>query len=432
MRWEKRTINGGAVYYSFIYWDNRSKKRIRLKKSEVPAGIDTDQKAEDFCRRKEAELTVLSMKAKRQLEWKQRYYDFAELLEIYQIKRKSEAPNSWQTDIYYLEQYVFRYLLEIAKSNNLNDWENHLENLRDWLERDANLIKQKRQTLKLSYSTKNACIKSLNRFFQTMVRLQKMKGPAPKCSMFPKHQLNKKGIEAYIPENEFTIVHAKLKELDSNVADFYLVLINTGLRLNEALGLALSHIFKGIPTESNLRKMLSKFNIDSHVHIILDSQPVDSIYIKDDAGVVKRKPLKHRKRIEPRNNRIIPVSSITASKILASRFNLQSINYKNKTNGQDRSNYLLFDGLNKNKVSTTIRMAYSLLNLSAKSPHDCRHTYCTNLIAQTEGHHFLAKYVLGHTDITTTENYLHLWAVIQQKLTQDQQIEDTIELPEYP
>ena len=96
----------------------------------------------------------------------------------------------------------------------------------------------------------------------------------------------------------------------------------------------------------------------------------------------------------------------------------------------DRGNYLLFDGLDKNRVSNKLRKAYELLGVKAKSPHDCRHTFCTELVSQTEGHHFLAKYVLGHSDIATTENYLHLWEVIQQKIRQEQQIDDSIDLDE--
>lgn len=427
MRFEKRK-NKNSIYYSFIYWCPKTGKRIRLRKSEVPQTINSDQDAEAFCKLKEAELAVFSLKVKRDLDWKHKYYDFAQLLELYTNKRKVEAPNSWQTDIYYLEQYVFTFFLTIKSSNNLNDWELHLEELRDWLEKDAELVKQKGKNTRLAYATKNACIKSLNRFLITMVRLQKMKGPAPRCSMFPKHKLNRKGIEAYISNSEFNNVYAKLQTIDKEVADFYLVLINTGLRLNECLGLAASHIFKGAPTEVNLLKMLDRFSLTSHIHIILDSQPADCSEVRNADGKVIRKPLKHRKKIEPKNNRIIPVSDIDTAKILADRFNAQAKHIKNELYGKDRSQYLLFNGLDKNRVSSKLRKAYDELNLPAKSPHDCRHTFCTNLISRTEGHHFLAKYILGHTDIATTENYLHLWAVIQQKLIQDQQIEEKIEL----
>lgn len=427
MRYEKRNLKNG-VYYSFLYWCPKTKKRVRLRKSEVPNNLTTDQQADDFCKIKEAELAVVSLKVKRDLAWKHKYYDFTQLLDLYTNKRKVEAPNSWQTDIYYLEQYVFNFFLTNKSSNNLNDWELHFEDLRDWLEKDAELVKQKGKNTRLAYATKNACIKSLNRFLTTMVRLQKMKGPAPRCTMFAKHQLNRKGIEAYIPTAEFNNVYAQLLTIDKEVAEFYLVLINTGLRLNECLGLAASHIFKGAPTEANLLKMLQRFGLTSHIHIILDSQPVDCGEVRNAEGRVLRKPLKHRKRIEPKNNRIIPVSDLASAKVLADRFNAQTQNIKAGIYGADRSQYLLFNGLDKNRVSSKIRKAYENLGLTPKSPHDCRHTFCTNLIAQTEGHHFLAKYILGHTDIATTENYLHLWAVIQQKIAQDQQIEEKIDI----
>lgn len=428
MRFEKRKTRSNETYYSFLYWDPKTKKRVRLRKTEVPADIDTDAKAAEFCKTKEAELQAFSLKAKRELEWKKKYYDFEQLLELYAKRRKSEAPNSWETDVYYLEQYVFMFFLTIKKTNNLNSWDLHFEDLRDWLEKDAELVKQKGKNTKLAYATKNACIKALNRFLATMVRQQKMKGPAPKCQMFPKHQLNRKGIESYIDVKESRLVFEKLQELDNDVADFFWVLLHTGLRLNEGIGLAASHVFKGSPTEANLKKMLGRYGIKSAIHLILDSQPRNKDEIRSKDGNVPRKPMKHRRKIEPKNNRIIPVCDKRAAKILAARFNSQTTLLKEKTFGEERGNYLLFDGLDKNRVSNKIRRAYELLNIDAKSAHDCRHTFCTELVAQTEGHHFLAKYVLGHSDITTTENYLHLWEVIQQNLRQEQQIEDLIDL----
>jgi hypothetical protein len=78
-----------------------------LRKSEIPADIDSDVKAEEFCKTKEAELQAFSLKAKRELEWKRKFYDFEQWLELYAKRRKTEAPNYWETDVYYLEQYVF-------------------------------------------------------------------------------------------------------------------------------------------------------------------------------------------------------------------------------------------------------------------------------------------------------------------------------------
>ncbi len=430
MRYEKRKSKNKEEYYSFLYWDPKTKKRMRLRKSEVPADIDTDEKAESFCKLKEAELQNFSLKVKRDLEWKRKFYDFEQLLELYAKRRKTEAPNSWKTDVYYLEQYVFTFFLSIKKSNNLHSWENYFEDLRDWLEKDAELVKQKGKNLRLAYATKNACIKALNRFLSTMVRQQKMKGPVSRCSMFPKHQLNRKGIESYITPAESQVVFEKLKEIDKDVAEFYWVLLHTGLRLNECIGLAASHVFKGQPSEVNLKKMLDRYGLNSILHIVLDSQPSSNEGIRSKDGTVLRKPMKHRRRIEPKNNRIIPVSDKLAATIIAERFNAQAALIKAKTFGDQRGNYLLFSGLDKNRVSNKMRRAYELLGVAAKSPHDCRHTYCTELVALTEGHHFLAKYVLGHSDISTTENYLHLWEVIQQKMAQDRQVEDTIDLDE--
>lgn len=190
MRFKKRRTRKDESCYSFLYWDPKTKKRIRLLKSEVPADIDSDKKAEEFCKTKEAELQAFSLKSKRELDWKSKFYDFEQLLELYAKRQKTEAPNSWETDVYYLEQYVCMFFLTIKKTNNLNSWDLHFEDLRDWLEKDAELVKQKGKNTKLAYATKNACIKSLNRFLSTMVRQQKL--------------LQTKQIENEIDLDEFT------------------------------------------------------------------------------------------------------------------------------------------------------------------------------------------------------------------------------------
>lgn len=431
MRFEKKiSKKSGLPVYSFLYWCPKTKKRIRLRRSEIPNSIQTDDQAREFARIKEAELKAFSLKVKRELEWKNHFFDFDQLLELYAKKRKSEAPNSWKTDVYYLEQYVFNFFLSIKRSNNLNNWELHFEELREWLENDAELLKTKVDRVKLAYATKNACIKALNRFLDTMARNQKMKAPAPRCRVFPKHKINWKGIESYLYPEEIEHVFANLKVIDLECAEFFWVLCHTGLRLNEGVGLALSHIYKGEPKEQNLRKMLKRFAIKSFLHIVLDSQPANSDEVRSKDGSVKRKPLKHRRRIEPKSNRLIPVSDGRTAEILVKRFNQQAAKFKMKVYGDDKSNYLLFEDMNKNRISNKLRKVYQSSNFTSKSPHDCRHTYCTNMVSQTEGHNFLAKYVLGHADAKTTENYLHLWELIQQRVIQDEQVEDELNLDE--
>lgn len=427
MRYEKR-IHKGSPYYSFLYWCPKTKKRIRLRKSEVPGDIDTDKKAEEFCRIKEAELQAFSLKVKREIQWKNQYYDFDRLLDLFTKKRKVEAPNSWETDVYYLEQYVFTYFLTIKRCNNLNNWDLHFEGLRDWLENEAELIKEKAGQPRLAYATKNACIKSLNRFLDTMARLQKMKSPPPRCRVFPKSKIRKKGLEAYISSDEMEAVYSKLKELDKDCADFYWVLCHTGLRLNEGVGLALSHIYRGAPKDRTLKKMLDRFEIKSFLHIVLDSQPANDEEIRSKDGSVKRKPLKHKQGMGAGMNRMIPIQDKRTTEILVRRFNTQAAICKLKKFGDEKGNYLLFDGIDKNRISNKLRKAYSQLKFDHKSPHDCRHTYCTNMVAQTEGHTFLAKYVLGHSDAKTTEGYMHLWELIQRQVVQEAQVEEELDL----
>lgn len=209
--------------------------------------------------------------------------------------------------------------------------------------------------------------------------------------------INRKGIESYIPEDEMTAVYRALERIDQECAEFFWVLCHTGLRLNEGVGLALYQVFKGGPKEKTLRKMLERFEIKSYLHLILDSQPIHGVAVRGKDGCVKRKPLKHRKRIEPKGSRLIPINDKRTTEILIKRFNRQVKLYKERAYGDDKGNYLLFDSMDKNRISNKMRKVYQQLALKAKSPHDCRHTFCTNMVAQTEGHTFLAKYVLGHS-----------------------------------
>ncbi|MBK7962488.1 MAG: hypothetical protein IPK04_15645 [Bdellovibrionales bacterium] len=106
MRFEKRSKKNGDSYYSFLYWDPKTKRRVRLRKSEVPGNIFTDKQAEEFARIREAELKAFSLKVKRELQWKSQFYDFDRLLEIY-AKRKVKRPTLGGPMSTISEQYIF-------------------------------------------------------------------------------------------------------------------------------------------------------------------------------------------------------------------------------------------------------------------------------------------------------------------------------------
>jgi hypothetical protein len=122
MYWQKRKDRSGTIYYSFVQWNPVERKNTRLRASEVPADISTDAHADAFCRLRDAESEAAKFRIQRKLAWKKKFYDFEELLSIFETEAKHRAPNSWQGTIYYLQQYGFDFFLNKKQCNNLNNW----------------------------------------------------------------------------------------------------------------------------------------------------------------------------------------------------------------------------------------------------------------------------------------------------------------------
>jgi hypothetical protein len=82
-------------------------------------------------------------------------------------------------------------------------------------------------------------IRALNTFLAVMARKGKMES-APKCRCFDSALMNKRTIEHVLMEEEIGFIHGRLIELDPSMlsADFFRVLVGTGLRLGEGLALS--------------------------------------------------------------------------------------------------------------------------------------------------------------------------------------------------
>jgi hypothetical protein len=164
MRWEWRKDRLGKQYRSFLYYDAKLKKNVRLRKTEIPSDIVTDEQANAFCSLKSAEHETARLRIQRKLEWRTKFYDFNELMGIFTVEIKKMAPNSWENNIYFLEQYALPFFLQNKQCNNLNNWHIYYDEFRDWLE-TARTVKGDRP---LAYSTKNHVISALNTFMVIM------------------------------------------------------------------------------------------------------------------------------------------------------------------------------------------------------------------------------------------------------------------------
>lgn len=140
-------------------------------------------------------------------------------------------------------------------------------------------------------------------------------------------------------------------------ANMFLVALNTGLRLNELIGLSLADFYPGEPVYKPLTMALQNLGMKALGYIILESQPADPVSIRTDSGIVKRKPLKGKKRISDSENRTIPILDKQTFNTLARLWNTQRDLLEKKQYGSDPKDYLLFQGLNKNVYSNALKRA---------------------------------------------------------------------------
>jgi len=407
-------------WWTFVYWHPIKKRNIRLQKKDFPTNIKTEHEAVEFKKAFLGKLNSLKAKIQKVEEWKNRYHDFEVLLSGFEKDRRRRSPNNWQRDVYFLSRYVFNFYLTLNSENNISRWHFLFDDFRDHLEIVKPLKVSTRKVL--AYSTKNHCIKALNNFLTFVYRKNKMGSP-PKCSVFEKNLLNRKGAESLIPKDEEQYIYNKLDGEFHLSAKFWRTLYNTAVRQNEGFGLSLADIYVGAPKNESLVRAFARYSLHCHGHIVLESQPKLS-QIRDADGTVPRKPLKSKKKIEPKNNRIIPILNKETWLILVSLLKVQRENWKNKKYGNDKKNYLLFDGLNKSIFANDLRKAYEGTKFKRHTAHDCRHTFCTEFGGMTEGNQFLCQNVLGHKDSKTNDHYFHLWENIQLKMKTDSMLED--------
>lgn len=430
MYWEKRIDRSGKPYYGFIYFDSKLGKNVRLRRHEVPSDILTDAQADAFCRLRESEHEAAKLRIQRKLEWQSKFYKFDELLDLFKTDSKLRAPNSWVQSLYYLEHYAFDFFLNVKQSNNLNNWPMYFEELRDWL-----LTVQTSRTTKtgvLAYSSRNHVVRALNTFIDVMIRKGKMAPGAPKCRGFDSSLMNKRTIDDVLTQEEVVFIHGRLKELDESLlaADLFLVSVNTGLRLGEGLGLSLADVFQGEPSDNTFVNSMKKNSLSCAGFISLGSQLFDAHNPRGEDGLVQRKPLKGRKRIGDDFGRVVPLLEKEVFNAIARRFNEQNRCFKHRLYGDRQADYLLFNGLNKNGYTNLLRKAYEGSAYRYKSPHCARHTFATRFAGLTCGDFFLCKAVLGHRDIETTMDYVHIFAALNKAARSKEQVEDGMMLIE--
>ncbi len=416
--------------FSFVYYDQKLKKNVRLKKSKT-LHITTEEEAAQFCKAWQANHNASLERHERLTSWKNQFHNFDKLIHDFTLEKQEEAPNSFQSYVQFFENYVLAFFLGELKLNNPASWPHKFEQFRTWLLSVKKIRKGK--TEKLSYASRNHCIKSLNAFL-TMLERRGLIESFQKCRYFPDSKLTRRDESSVIPAETQILILNELNKIDPLSADLFLTALHTGMRLNELLGLSLADFFHGELDNEFLKNALAPHHLKPIAFIQLESQPKNSLHIRSTNGKVERKPLKGKHKIDPEYSRTIPIFDRHAFEVLAKLWNYQLGLYNQRTHGKDPKNYLLFDGLNKNTYSNHLRAAQKNLKLPKYFvPHDCRHSYSTWLVTVSGGNYALAKLILGHGSIDVTERYVHIGQSLQRKLKASQQLEKPIELsPQKP
>ena len=408
-RRDRKTERPNGWRYCFWVYNPHTQQSERVPVSQLPnrgKNFNSDEDAKEFCDTKSAEEDAVIFRIKKRQDWATKFYDFQVELEDFAVIHKVNASNSWKTDVDWLKNYVFPFFLGQKQANNVNNWSLYFQEFRQWM---LNVKPLKGRKPKSAYNSVNKAIKALNRFLAVMIEQGRCKELA-KYPVFPKYLCRKKTAEEYIESAELTAVHSALMEIRPESADLFLVLRQTALRENEALGLCVSFVKWGLingTRGSKIHEALARYGLDQYYGFVcLESQPsVKSIRDKLDA--VPRKPLKHRREVGPKSFRYIPISDKTVWNILVRRWNISAKAKDAKKFGDDERNYLLFDGLTSSKFYGDLQKAYSRAKVRFRSAHALRHTFLTDFYDKTFSDLFLAERVAGHRDKATMEIYSH-------------------------
>lgn len=420
MRFEKRTDSKGYSYYSFVYYDSHTKKRIRYSKIEIQQrfGKDIITKSEAIRCLKllEAEVDSETQRRKNILKWQKEYYSFNALLNDFIDLQKRDAPRSWKNSQHYMQYYVLVYFLEVAQCNNILVWYKHYDNFKLWLQKDARLLSDPDQSI--ATSSANHCIKALNKFMEDLWQkdiITKFK----KLKPFPDFLLKEKDVSNIIPAHEFNSVSKYLASTgNSEESEFLELLYETGMRFAEGLGVSLADIYpKQAEIDGDIGLWLQRHNIKYQAFIVLQSQ-LDYRNI-EEKGQHHRVPLKMKKKIGGKHGtRIIPITTISLWEKILKRLQKQENLWKTSQGSKTKKeNFLLFDVDRLTKSSSRLALidAYEKCGFEYKTPHDCRHTRGTFLYSQTQSKE-LCKLWMGHVSDKVFTKYIHTYETMEREI----------------
>ncbi len=414
-----RKNKNGTTTYRITFIDETGKRK-RLPSERHPK-FQSKAEAESWVKTQAAYQEAQRARMERKYEWRNKYYDFTKLEEAFLKWHQKKAPNSWQNSKLSLT-YVLDFFLNKKEAGNVNQWNLFHQEFRDWLEDEAKGTRKGGK--KLSYSTANHCIRTLNNFQEFLVAYNHMDHEARiTCECFAQHLVGKRSWEDVITKEEFATVHSHIQAKDQDVADFFYVAYWTGMRFSELWGLPMAYLYGGKLT-GPIADELNKHHLSHFGYIVLESQLDGDAATRIDGHLVPRKPLKTKKKISPENARTIPILDKECWNVLARRYKEQKELLDKHVYGMDKVNYLLFDNLNMSRLTRALQDAFKSLGLRPKTYHCCRHSRATYLVGETRSF-FLGKAMLGHKS-DVHEDYIHIFEMINLKAKQSVQEIDEI------
>jgi integrase len=408
----------GSINFRFRY-RNSAGRFISVTKKQLPYIPQSRAEAEELRPILEARFEAKKRIKQRTKEWHKKFYDFKNLVNVYEDHAKESAPNSWNSKIRWFEYYVLKFFLMTKMCSNLDEWQLYFEEFKKWLRKDDISARG----TSISIASANHCINELNVFLSLMAKSRQCQ-PVPNLEPFPAHMVdNEKTADDLVEEGEFKEVVKNLKGIDPVAMDLYIILRETGMRLNEALGITLADVKKGDPPNKKLTKLLKENKISPiYAYIILMKQP--KIASRAKGGEISWKPLKTKYKIDLKEARYIPIASKQAFQSIKRRVGEVKERFYRAEFGKEPGNYPLFyDYINKNTFSLRLKKAYERTNYRYKSPHCLRHTRATEIVSDTFSE-MLAKLILGHSS-KVFQRYIHFKSqLIEEAINQETSFED--------
>ncbi len=415
---QKRIGRNRKIYFSFSY-DDEAGKRIRLKKDQHPYFTDLKD-AEAWANSQEGIRASKKAAAAKKLEWKKAHYNFEDLLKKYEPWQQEKAPNSYKENLSYLRLYVFPFFLTEKHSSNINDWGLHYQEFLTFLKTTTTHGKKKKH---LAYATQNNIIRSLNTFLACL-KQHSLVDPTlvVKCPRYPNDKLNSRDFSFVINKNERDTVFNSLKFVDIEIAEFFWLLWHTGLRFNEGRAINLESLHIGMVKEGPLSEEMENVNFGEYFGYLYIDRQLPKADIRNEDNAVEFKPLKGKKKIDPKYAKVVPIKDKQLWNILARRYNAGKASMTRGVFGKLKSSYLLFDV--PSLASITLKDVYKKLGLVYKGFHSCRHSFATYIVGEYRSN-FLARTITGHKSSAVFDKYLHIYEEIARMAkAEDQEIEE--------